>query len=97
MPVGVSVTLHGHLMYEFIYRLINIVLPRVRDFRGLSTRSFDGHGNYSMGFKESLVFPEINPDDVMNIHGIQITLSTTAKSDEEGLALLRHLGFPLKK
>ena len=97
MPVGVSVTLHGDLMYEFVYRLINIVLPRVRDFRGLSTRSFDGHGNYSIGFKESLVFPEINPDDVLNVHGIQITLSTTAKNDEEGLALLRHLGFPLKK
>ncbi|MBN2307287.1 50S ribosomal protein L5 [Candidatus Peregrinibacteria bacterium] len=97
MPTGITVTLRGKKMYEFIYRLVNIVFPRVRDFRGLNPRSFDGHGNYSIGFKEALVFPEINPDDVLNIHGIQITIGTTAKNDEEGLALLTQIGFPFKK
>lgn len=97
MPTGITVTLRGKDMYEFIYRLVNIVFPRVRDFRGLSTKSFDGHGNYSVGFKEALVFPEINPDDVLNVHGLQVTIGTTAQNDEEGRALLGHMGFPFKK
>ncbi len=97
MPTGITVTLRGKNMYEFIYRLVNIVFPRVRDFRGLNPKSFDGQGNYSIGFKEALVFPEINPDDVLNIHGIQVTISTTAKNDEEGRALLDQIGFPFKK
>ena len=97
MPTGITVTLRGKKMYEFIYRLVNIVFPRVRDFRGLKLKSFDGQGNYSVGFKEALVFPEINPDDVLNIHGIQVTVNTTAKNDEEGRALLTQIGFPFKK
>ncbi|MFH0838225.1 MAG: 50S ribosomal protein L5 [Patescibacteria group bacterium] len=97
MPTGITVTLRGKRMYEFIYRLVNIVIPRVRDFRGLNPKSFDGHGNYSIGFKEALVFPEINPDDVLNVHGMQVTISTTAKNDEEGRALLTQVGFPFKK
>jgi len=97
MPVGITVTLRGKNMYEFLYKLVNVVFPRVRDFRGISPRSFDGQGNYSVGFKEALVFPEINPDDVLNIHGIQVTVTTTAKNDEEGRALLTKIGFPFKK
>ena len=97
MPTGITVTLRGKNMYEFIYRLVNIVFPRTRDFRGLNPKSFDGNGNYSVGFKEALVFPEINPDDVLNVHGIQVTVSTTAKNDEEGRALLTQIGFPFKK
>jgi len=97
MPVGLMVTLRGNKMYEFLYRLVNIALPRVRDFRGISPRAFDGCGNYSIGFKEAIVFPEINPDDVLNVHGMQITLVTTAKNDEQGLALLKAMGFPFKK
>ena len=97
MPVGIVVTLRGKRMYEFLYRLIHIVLPRVRDFRGLNPKSFDGSGNYSIGFKEALVFPEINPDDALNVHGLQITIVTTAKNDNEGLLLLKEIGLPLKK
>lgn len=97
MPTGITVTLRGKNMYEFIYRLVNIVCPRVRDFRGLNPKSFDGMGNYSIGFKEAIVFPEINPDDVMNVHGIEITIATTAKNDDEGRALLTRMGFPFKK
>ncbi|MBN2087286.1 50S ribosomal protein L5 [Candidatus Peregrinibacteria bacterium] len=97
MPTGITVTLRGEKMYEFIYRLVNVVIPRVRDFRGLKTKSFDGSGNYSIGFKEALVFPEINPDDVLNIHGLQITIITSAKNDDQGRALLTKLGFPFKK
>lgn len=97
MPTGITVTLRGKRMYEFIYRLVNIVFPRVRDFRGLNPKSFDGHGNYSIGFKEALVFPEINPDDVLNVHGIQVTVETTAKDDKQGYALLSKMGFPFKK
>ncbi len=97
MPNGVTVTLRGQKMYEFIYRMVNVVFPRVRDFRGLNPKAFDGHGNYSIGFKEALVFPEINPDDVLNIHGIQVTIATTAKNDAEGKALLDAMGFPFKK
>ncbi|MBN1258635.1 50S ribosomal protein L5 [Candidatus Peregrinibacteria bacterium] len=97
MPVGIMVTLRGNRMYEFLYRLVNIALPRVRDFRGLSPKAFDGHGNYTIGFKEAIVFPEINPDDVLNVHGMQITIVTTAGDDQKGRALLTHLGFPFKK
>jgi large subunit ribosomal protein L5 len=97
MPTGITVTLRGKRMYEFLYRLVNIVFPRMRDFRGLSPKSFDGQGNYSIGFKEALVFPEINPDDVLNVHGVQVTVTTTAKNDEEGRALLYQIGFPFKK
>lgn len=97
MPVGITVTLRGEKMYEFVYRLVNIVLPRVRDFQGLSPKAFDGHGNYNIGFKEALVFPEINPDDVANVHGLQVTLCTTAQDDPSGRALLEQLGFPFKK
>lgn len=97
MATGITVTLRGKKMYEFIYKLVNVVFPRVRDFRGISPRAFDGTGNYSVGFKEALVFPEINPDDVLNVHGIQVTINTTAKNDEEGQALLTKMGFPFKK
>lgn len=97
MPSGITVTLRGEKMYEFIYRLVNIVLPRVRDFRGLNPKAFDKQGNYSIGFKEALVFPEINPDNVLNVHGIQVTLTTTAKNQEEGVALLNGMKFPFKK
>lgn len=97
MPTGITVTLRGKRMYEFMYRLVNIVFPRVRDFRGLNPKAFDGHGNYSIGFKEALVFPEINPDDVLNVHGLQITINTTANSDEAGKVLLTGIGFPFKK
>jgi large subunit ribosomal protein L5 len=97
MPVGIVTTLRGKNMYEFIYRLVNVALPRVRDFRGLSPKAFDGKGNYSIGLKEALVFPEINPDNVLNVHGLQVTIVTTAKNDEEGFALLKKIGFPFKK
>lgn len=97
MPVGITTTLRGKRAYDLVDRLVNIVLPRVRDFRGLSAKAFDGHGNYSIGFKEALVFPEISPDDVTNVHGIQITIVTSAKNNEQGIALLKKLGFPFKK
>lgn len=97
VPVGITVTLRGKRAYDMVDRMVNVVLPRVRDFRGLSIKAFDGHGNYSIGFKEALVFPEISPDDVTNVHGIQVTIVTNSKSDAEGLALLRKIGFPFKK
>ena len=96
-PVGISVTLRGKRMYDFMNKLINITLPRVKDFRGLSKKSFDGHGNYSFGFKEHIMFPEINADDVLQLHGLQIVIGTTAKNDNEGLKLLEAFGFPFKK
>lgn len=96
-PVGAIVTLRGKRMYDFLNKLINIVLPRVRDFRGLSRKSFDGHGNYSIGFKEHIVFPEISPDDVINIHGVQINIATSAKNDEQAFELLKAMGFPFQK
>mgnify|MGYP001617052942 CR=1 FL=1 len=93
---GVTVTLRGNRMYDFMNKLINIVFPSVRDFRGLSPRSFDGRGNYAVGFKEHTVFPEISPDDIMKIHGLQVNISTTAKNNQEGYQLLKAMGFPFK-
>jgi large subunit ribosomal protein L5 len=94
MPIGAKVTLRGDRMYEFLDRLISIALPRIRDFRGLSPRSFDGRGNYSIGVREQLIFPEINYDDIAAIRGLDIAITTTADNDEQALALLRALGMP---
>jgi len=94
MPVGVAVTLRGARMWEFFDRLISIAIPRIRDFRGLSPRSFDGRGNYSMGVREQLIFPEIDYDSVDEVRGLDITITTTAATDEEGFELLLGLGFP---
>ena len=94
MPIGVKVTLRKSQMYEFIDRLINVALPRVRDFRGLNGKSFDGNGNYSMGLKEQIVFPEIDYDNIDTIRGMDICVVTTAKSDEEGKELLKNFDFP---
>lgn len=95
-PIGCKVTLRKSKMYEFLDRLIAISLPRVRDFRGLNPKSFDGRGNYSMGVKEQIIFPEIDYDKIDAIRGLDITITTTAKSDEEGRALLEAFNFPLK-
>jgi len=95
--VGIMVTLRGKKMYEFLNKLINVVFPRVRDFRGLSPKSFDGNGNYSIGFKEHTVFPEISPDDVIKLHGLQVSICTTAENNEEAFELLKLMGFPFKK
>jgi len=97
LPNGVMVTLRGEKMYNFLDKLINIVFPRIRDFRGIPRKSFDGKGNYSVGIKEHTVFPEINPDDLNKIHGLQICINTNAGNDENALALLTALGFPFKK
>ncbi|MBA4336287.1 50S ribosomal protein L5 [bacterium] len=97
LPNGVMVTLRGAKMYDFLDKLINIVFPRIRDFRGISKKSFDGRGNYSVGIKEHTVFPEINPDDLNKIHGLQICVNTNAGNDKDALALLTALGFPFKK
>lgn len=97
MPNGVKVTLRGKRMYEFLDKLISLNLPRIRDFRGLSSKSFDGRGNYTFGLKEQLIFPEINYDNIDKIRGLEITIVTTAKTDEEGKALLDSFGFPFKK
>jgi large subunit ribosomal protein L5 len=94
MPVGVRVTLRGARMWEFLDRLVSIALPRIRDFRGLSTRSFDGRGNYSLGIREQIIFPEINYDDVDAIRGLDVSITTTAADDEQAEALLRGLGMP---
>jgi large subunit ribosomal protein L5 len=94
MEIGCKVTLRGRRMYEFLDRLISLALPRVRDFRGLSPRAFDGNGNYSLGLSEQLVFPEIDADKVNNTQGMHISLVTTAESDKEALALLKELGMP---
>ncbi len=94
--VGASVTLRGARMWEFLDRFVSTALPRVRDFRGLSTRSFDGRGNYSMGIKEQMIFPEINYDQVEQIHGMDITFVTTTTKDDQALALLRELGMPFR-
>ena len=97
MPVGAKVTLRGDTMYEFVDKLFNIALPRLRDFKGVSKNSFDGRGNYSMGLKEQLIFPEINYDKVDKIKGMNIVFTTTAKTDEEAAALLAGLGLPFEK
>ena len=94
MPVGARVTLRGARMYEFLDRLVSIALPRIRDFRGLSTRSFDGRGNYSLGIREQLIFPEINYDDIQQVRGLDVTITTSAQTDEHALALLQALGLP---
>src|SRR5207253_7109614 len=94
MPVGAKVTLRGARMYEFLDRLISIALARIRDFRGLNPRSFDGRGNYSIGIREQIIFPEINYDDVSTISGLDVTITTTAETDEAAFALLRGLGLP---
>ena len=94
MPVGVRVTLRGARMWEFLDRLISIALPRIRDFRGLSTRSFDGRGNFSLGIREQIIFPEIDYDSIAAIRGLDVAITTTAADDEQGLALLRALGMP---
>jgi len=95
--LGTAVTLRRERMYEFLDRLITMALPRVRDFRGLSPKAFDGRGNYTLGLKEQIVFPEINFDKVEKTRGMNITIVTTAKSDDEGRALLRHLGLPFRQ
>jgi len=97
MPIGASVTLRRTIMYEFLDRFINIASPRIRDFRGFSDKSFDGRGNYSIGIKEQIIFPEIDVDKVGRITGFDLTFVTTAKSDEEAFALLKEFGFPFKK
>jgi large subunit ribosomal protein L5 len=94
VPIGCMVTLRRERMYEFLDRLINVALPRVRDFKGISDRSFDGRGNYSLGLREQLIFPEINPDKVDKPHGLSIAVVTTAQTDREGRALLKYLGMP---
>jgi large subunit ribosomal protein L5 len=96
MPIGCTVTLRGDRMYEFLDRLLNVSLPRVRDFRGLSSKSFDGRGNYTLGIKDQLIFPEIDYNKVEKLKGMNICITTTAKTDAEGLALLKHLGMPFR-
>jgi len=97
MSIGCMVTLRRERMLEFLDRLMNVALPRVRDFKGVSSKAFDGKGNYSLGVKEQIIFPEIDYDKIEKIHGMNITIVTTAPSDEEGRALLRHLGMPFRK
>ena len=96
MPIGCKVTLRNDKMYEFLDRLINISIPRIRDFRGMSPKSFDGRGNYSMGVKEQIIFPEIDYDKIDALRGMDIAITTTAKTNEEGLALLKLFNFPFK-
>jgi large subunit ribosomal protein L5 len=97
MSIGAKVTLRNDRMYEFLDRLINIAMPRIRDFRGLSARSFDGNGNYSLGVKEQIIFPEINYDKVDKVRGFDITICTTAQNDTEALALLKAMNFPFTR
>lgn len=96
-PIGCKVTLRGERMWEFLERLVDIAIPRVRDFRGLNPRSFDGRGNYSMGVREQIIFPEIDYDKIDKIRGMDITITTTARTNEEGAALLRAFSFPFRK
>ncbi len=96
MPIGCMVTLRANRMYDFFEKLVNIALPRVRDFRGVTDRSFDGRGNYTLGIKEQIIFPEIDYDKIDKIKGLNITIVTTAKTDEEGKSLLRLLGMPFR-
>ena len=97
MPIGTMVTLRGDRMYEFLDRLMNVALPRVRDFRGVSPKSFDGRGNYTLGVKDQLIFPEIDYNKVEKAKGMNISITTTAKTDAEGLALLKHMGMPFRQ
>ncbi len=97
MSIGCRVTLRGDRMFEFLDRLMNVALPRVRDFRGVNTKSFDGRGNYTLGIRDQLIFPEIDYNKVEKIKGMNICITTTAKTDAEGLALLRHLGMPFRQ
>jgi large subunit ribosomal protein L5 len=97
MSIGCMVTLRGDRMYEFLDRLVTVALPRVRDFRGVSTKSFDGRGNYTLGVRDQLIFPEIDYNKVEKVKGMNITIATTAKTDAEGLSLLRHLGMPFRQ
>ncbi|MAM87673.1 50S ribosomal protein L5 [Allohahella sp. A8] len=97
MPIGCKVTLRNDRMWEFLERLVDISIPRVRDFRGLNPKSFDGRGNYSMGVKEQIIFPEIEYDKIDKVRGLDITITTTAKTDEEGRALLNAFSFPFRK
>lgn len=97
MEIGCRVTLRGKMMYEFLDRLVTLALPRVRDFRGLNRKSFDGRGNYSLGLNEQLVFPEVHPDSVKNTQGMNVTIVTSARNDRHGEELLRELGVPLQK
>ena len=94
MALGVSVTLRNKIMYEFLDRLINIAIPRIRDFRGLNSKSFDGNGNYSLGIKEQIIFPEINFDKIDKVRGLNVTICTTAKSNAEALELLKNFNMP---
>lgn len=96
MPVGVKVTLRRARMYEFLDRLINVAIPRIRDFRGLSTRAFDGRGNFTLGVKEQMIFPEVDYDAVQKVHGMDICVVTTTDKDDEALALLREMGMPFR-
>jgi len=96
MPIGCKVTLRGDTMYEFLDRLISTALPRIRDFRGVSGKSFDGRGNYALGLKEQIIFPEIDYDKVEMVHGMDVIICTSAKTDKESKALLRHLGVPFR-
>jgi large subunit ribosomal protein L5 len=96
MPIGTKVTLRSRRMWEFLDRLVTLSLPRIRDFRGVSPKSFDGRGNYTLGLKEQLIFPEIKYDEVASIHGMDITIVTTARTNDEGRALLKHLGMPFR-
>ncbi len=97
MPVGISVTLRKNRMYEFLDRLVSVALPRVRDFRGLPAKSFDGQGNFSIGLKEQIVFPEVNREDMRDFFGLEVNIVTSAKNDKEGFKLLKLLGFPVKE
>ena len=96
MPIGTKVTLRGARMWEFVDRLVSIALPRIRDFRGLSPASFDGRGNYSIGIREQIIFPEVDYDDVETVRGLDVTITTSADTDEEAFALLRELGLPFR-
>jgi len=96
-PIGCMVTLRGNRMYEFLDRLLNIAIPRIRDFRGLSKKSFDGYGNYTIGVREQLIFPEVEYDNILNVKGMNITITTNAKSDDEAMLLLEEFGFPFKR
>ncbi|NLM38486.1 MAG: 50S ribosomal protein L5 [Firmicutes bacterium] len=96
MPIGCKVTLRGDRMYEFLDRLISVTLPRIRDFRGVSAKSFDGHGNYSLGLREQLVFPEIDYDKIDKVRGLEVVIATTAETDEEAYELLKLMGMPFR-